>query len=44
MEKEYLRNFHPELLSGDIDQMLEANRPQDKVTLIEYLEQAFEHL
>ena len=43
-DEEYLRNFRPDLLSGNIDQMLADNRPQDKNTLVEYLGQALENL
>lgn len=42
--KEFLNNFRPNLLSGNVDQMLVANQPQDKSILVEYLRQALENL
>lgn len=42
--EEFLNNFRPDLLSGNIDQMLAANQPLDKSTLVEYLRQALENL
>jgi hypothetical protein len=40
----YFSNFRPDLLSGNIDQMLAENRPEDKTVLLAYLEQALEFL
>lgn len=41
---EYLRNFRPDLLSGDIYQMLAENRTIDRITLVEYLKGAYDNL
>jgi len=40
----YLTHFRPDLLSGNVDEIVQAGRPQDKTTLIEYLGGALENL